>query len=94
MAALFGSIGLFLIPETSAARILQMKAKRLRYETKNWALHAKADESRVTANTLITVYLVRPFVMIMQEPILALMTAYMSFIYGYEGRDPYPMKTS
>lgn len=94
MATTFGSIGLFLIPETSAARILQLKAKRLRYETKNWALHAKADESRVTANTIITVYLVRPFVMIMQEPILALMTAYMSFIYGYEGKDPHPMEAS
>ncbi|KEF63114.1 uncharacterized protein A1O9_01090 [Exophiala aquamarina CBS 119918] len=82
MAAAFGSLGLLLIPETSAARILQLKAKRLRHETKNWALHAKADESRITVNTLITVYLVRPFVMITQEPILALMTAYMSFIYG------------
>lgn len=82
MAALFGCLGLFVIPETSAAKILQLKAKRLRYETKNWALHAKADESRVTARTLVSVYLVRPFVMFVQEPILALMTAYMSFIYG------------
>ncbi|KIW94378.1 uncharacterized protein Z519_04354 [Cladophialophora bantiana CBS 173.52] len=82
MAALFGCIGLVLIPETSAARILQTKAKRLRYETRNWALHAKADESRVNIQTLTTIYLVRPFVMFVQEPILALMTAYMSFIYG------------
>jgi len=82
MATLFGCIGLLLIPETSAARILQIKAKRLRYETKNWALHAKADENRVDFNSIITVYLVRPFVMFVQEPILALMTAYMSFLYG------------
>ncbi|KIW26564.1 uncharacterized protein PV07_09649 [Cladophialophora immunda] len=82
MTALFGCIGLVLIPETSAARILQMKAKRLRYETQNWALHAKADESRVNIKTLTTIYLVRPFVMFVQEPILALITAYMSFIYG------------
>ncbi|RVX68845.1 hypothetical protein B0A52_07500 [Exophiala mesophila] len=82
MTALFGAIGFFLIPETSAARILQIKAKRLRYQTKNWALHAKADENRITAKTLITVYLVRPFVMISKEPILALMTTYMSILYG------------
>lgn len=82
MAGLFGCIGFLIIPETSGPRILQMKAKRLRYETKNWALHAKADESRVTAQTLVFVYLVRPFVMFIQEPILALMTAYMSYIYG------------
>ena len=82
MAVLFGCIGLIMIPETSAARILQVRARRLRYETKNWALHAKADESRVDFNSIMTVYLVRPFVMFVQEPILALLTAYMSFLYG------------
>ena len=82
MAALFGFIGLLLIPETSSARILQTKARRLRFETNKWALHAKADESRVDFNSIMTVYLVRPFVMFVQEPILALLTAYMSFLYG------------
>lgn len=82
MAALFGTIGLLIIPETSAARILQIRAKNLRFETKNWALHAKADETKITAQTIFTVYLIRPFVMLVQEPILALLTAYMSYLYG------------
>ncbi|KAK4542290.1 hypothetical protein LTR36_006943 [Oleoguttula mirabilis] len=82
MAALFGGVGLLIIPETSAARILQLRAKNLRFETKNWALHSKADEHQITAHTILTVYLVRPFVMIVQEPILALLTAYMSYLYG------------
>lgn len=82
MAALFGSIGLIVIPETSAARILQIRAKEMRYATKNWALHAKADENRISAQTIFTVYLLRPFVMLAREPILALLTAYMSFLYG------------
>lgn len=82
MTALFGFIGLICIPETSAAKILQYKARRLRHETKNWALHSKMDENPLDAHRLVTVYLVRPFVMLFQEPILALMTAYMSFIYG------------
>ena len=82
IAAFFGAVGLFVIPETSAARILQIRAKNLRYETGNWALHSKADENRITLDTVLTVYLVRPFVMFAQEPILALMTAYMSLIYG------------
>ncbi|KIW71776.1 hypothetical protein PV04_00013 [Phialophora macrospora] len=82
MATLFGCIGIAMIPETSAARILQTKAKRLRYETKNWALHAKADENRIDFHTITHIYLVRPFVMFVQEPILALVTLYMSFIYG------------
>lgn len=82
LAALTGTVGLFAIPETSAPRILQHRARRLRFETGNWALHAKADENPITPQTIVRVYLVRPFVMISQEPILALVTAYMSFIYG------------
>ncbi|KIW20841.1 hypothetical protein PV08_01419 [Exophiala spinifera] len=82
MAGLFGCIGFLVIPETSAARILQNRAKRLRRETNNPAFHAQADKSPISAKTLIFVYLVRPFTMVVQEPILALVTAYMSFIYG------------
>jgi hypothetical protein len=70
------------IPETSAPKILQMRAKRLRHETKNWALHAKADENQITLYTICHVYLMRPWVMIVQEPILACLTAYMSYLYG------------
>ena len=82
LASVVGLVAAFAIPETSAPRILQYRAKRLRYETGNWALHAKADENPVTRKTIYSVYLVRPFVMLVQEPILALITAYMSFIYG------------
>lgn len=82
MAALFGIIGLFVIPETSAARILQLRAKELCYETKIWALHAKADKNRITFHTIRTIYFIRPFVMLVHEPILALVTAYMSYLYG------------
>lgn len=107
LAALFGIIGLIVVPETSAAKILQMKAKRLRFETKNWALHAKADENQISLDTIINVYLKRPWIMLAQvnrfqdpvhdmnsltpaqEPILALVTAYMSFIYGYYGLPTY-----
>jgi DHA1 family multidrug resistance protein-like MFS transporter len=64
LAALFGIIGLIVIPETSAARILQIRAKRLRYETRNWALHAKADENQLSAKTIVNVYLMRPWVML------------------------------
>lgn len=82
LASFFGAIGLFLVPETSAQKILQARARELRFQTRNWALHAKADEHRIDARSILTVYLLRPFVMIVQEPILALMTAYLSFLYG------------
>ena len=82
MAGVFGAVGLFVIPETSAARILQLRARRLRNETGNEALHSKADEHHLTLHTIVYVYLLRPWQMIVQEPILALLTAYMSYLYG------------
>ncbi|KAF2198315.1 MFS general substrate transporter [Delitschia confertaspora ATCC 74209] len=82
MAGLFGTIGWFLVPETSPQRILQMRAAKLRNETCNEAFYARADENKLTASTVLTVYLVRPWKMLVEEPILALLTAYMSFIYG------------
>ena len=82
LAALFGTIGVIVVPETSAPRILQTRAKRLRHETQNWALHAKADENQITFDTIRHIYLMRPWTMIAQEPILACLTAYMSYLYG------------
>ena len=82
MAGLFGAIGWFVIPETSAARILQLRAAKLRKETGNEAFHSKADLEKLTLDRVVSVYLVRPFKMVVQEPILALITAYMSFLYG------------
>jgi MFS transporter, DHA1 family, multidrug resistance protein len=82
LTSVFGAIGLFCIPETSAARILQVRAKHLRKSTGNQVLHSKADKNPITFSRFMTVYLIRPFVMITLEPILSLMTAYMSFNYG------------
>jgi DHA1 family multidrug resistance protein-like MFS transporter len=82
MAALLGGIGFFVIPETSGARILQLRAAKLRRETANTRYYSKADENKLTLNNVANVYLLRPFAMFLQEPILALVTAYMSFLYG------------
>jgi DHA1 family multidrug resistance protein-like MFS transporter len=82
MAALFGGIGFFAIPETSAARILQLRAAKLRKETGNEAYYSAADENKLTLDRVVNVYLLRPFTMLFEEPILALLTAYMSFLYG------------
>lgn len=82
IAGFFGVIGLLVIPETSASRILQLRAAKLRKDTGNKEYHSKADATKLTLETIGTVYLIRPFKMLVQEPILALMTAYMSFLYG------------
>lgn len=82
MAALFGTIGFFVIPETFAPVLLQRKAKKLRYQTRNWAIHAPADEKEVNLHEIAEKYLLRPFKMLALEPILVLITIYISLIYG------------
>lgn len=82
MAALMGTIGFIFIPETYAPVLLQRKAKRIRFETKNWAIRAPADEKKVDLKEIAENYLLRPFKMLALEPILVLVTLYMSLIYG------------
>ncbi|KAF2765139.1 MFS general substrate transporter [Teratosphaeria nubilosa] len=82
MAAFLGLLGFFLVPESYAPVILQGRAKRIRFETKNWAIHAKADEQQVDLREIVTKYLTRPFLMLLSEPILVAMTVYMSLLYG------------
>jgi DHA1 family multidrug resistance protein-like MFS transporter len=82
MAAFFGTIGFFLVPETSHAKILQSRAKKIRFQSKNWAIHSQRDTIDVEPKTLINTYLLRPFIMLFREPILLLVTIYMALIYG------------
>jgi DHA1 family multidrug resistance protein-like MFS transporter len=82
MAAFFGSIGFFIVPETSHSKILQSRAKKIRFETKNWAIHSQRDTINVDLKSLVNTYLFRPFIMLSREPILVLITIYMALIYG------------
>lgn len=82
MAFFFGTVGFFIIPETFSGKILSGKAKKLRSETKNWALHSKLDETEITGKIIVQKYVLRPFTMLAQEPILVLITLYISLIYG------------
>lgn len=82
MASLFGTMGLFIVPESSHSKILQNRAKNLRFETKNWAIHSKADENQVDFRSILRTYGLRPFIMLVKEPILLLVTLYLSLIYG------------
>ncbi|KAM0719288.1 hypothetical protein Q7P37_005193 [Cladosporium fusiforme] len=82
MGAFFFLPALYLIPETFPATIHKHKAARLRYETKNWALHTKIDEEPVHASYLLRKYGFKPVEMMIKEPILIVMTAYISLVYG------------
>jgi len=82
MVSFFACLGLLFVPETYAPVLLQRKAKKIRFETQNWAIHSAADERKVDFHDIVTRYLLRPFAMLLKEPILVLLTLYMCLIYG------------
>jgi len=82
MAAFFFVLALPTVPETLAPVLLQRKAARLRHETQNWALHSKLDEEPVHFSALIKKYGLKPILMMVREPILIVMTLYISLVYG------------
>ncbi|MCJ1330237.1 hypothetical protein MMC10_006920 [Thelotrema lepadinum] len=83
IAGLFGTIGFFTIPETYEPTILTRRARQLRFETQNWAIHSKHEEYPMDLGEFIFKYLSRPFKMLMLEPILIFITLYMTLIYGF-----------
>ena len=82
MGAVFFVLALPTVPETLAPVILKHKAARLRHETKNWALHSKLEEQPVSLKAIVLKYGLKPIQMITQEPILIIMTLYISLVYG------------
>ncbi|KAJ5952782.1 uncharacterized protein N7479_011195 [Penicillium vulpinum] len=81
-SGLFGLIAFFVVPETYGPVILQKRAARLRIETNNPALHSFLDQHKPTVSDIVTKYLLRPFQMLVQEPILLAMTIYLALVYG------------
>ena len=82
LGIVFGAIGYFLLPETYVPVLLKRKAQRLRFATRDWALHSKLEEKPVDISDFVVRYLSRPFVMLCLEPILLAMTMYISFTFG------------
>ncbi|KAI5926313.1 MFS general substrate transporter [Camillea tinctor] len=70
-----------LIDETYEPALLVAKARRLRYETGNWALHARFEEWDVSVAELARKFLVRPL-QLLRTPICFLVTLYTAFCYG------------
>ncbi|CAJ0554994.1 Ff.00g135070.m01.CDS01 [Fusarium sp. VM40] len=69
------------IDESYPPKLLIYKARRLRHETGNWALHAKFEEWDVSIQELARKFLVRP-VQLLLTPICFLVALYASFCYG------------
>lgn len=68
--------------ETFAAVALIGKAKELRRQTGNWAIHADHERLELSIDVMVRKYLTRPLRMLTTEPIVLLVSLYMSFIYG------------
>ncbi len=77
----FGLNVLFL-KESYPPVVLVGKAAELRRRTKNWGIHAKQEEVEVDLRELITKNFSRPIRLLVTEPVVLLVTIYMSFIYG------------
>ncbi|KAI9369549.1 major facilitator superfamily domain-containing protein [Aspergillus egyptiacus] len=68
--------------ETYAPVILVHKAGILRRQTHNWGIHARQDEVEVEFTELVRNNFARPLRMLVTEPILLLVSLYISFVYG------------
>lgn len=82
MGAFFGIVAVIFCPESYTPVLLQRRATKRRLATRNWAIHAPADEHPVNMQEIVQKYLLRPFIMLALEPILVLITIYMAVIYG------------
>ncbi|KAJ6102166.1 hypothetical protein N7486_004593 [Penicillium sp. IBT 16267x] len=87
-----GGISLFFLGETYAPCLLVAKAACLRQQTGNWAIHAKHEKIEVGFKQLVEKYFTRPLKMLFTEPVILLVSLYMSFIYGlvYALLEAYP----
>ncbi|KNG50873.1 major facilitator superfamily transporter [Stemphylium lycopersici] len=72
----------FFMEETYPPVVLINKASELRRRTKNWGIHAKQEEIEVDFKELLVKNVSRPMRILFTEPIVLLITIYMSFIYG------------
>ncbi|KAL0470521.1 major facilitator superfamily domain-containing protein [Neurospora intermedia] len=82
MAFLAFGLDLLFMHETYPPQILVKKASELRRRTLNWGIHAKQEEIEIDFKELVSKNFSRPLRLLFGEPIVALLSIYMAFIYG------------
>ncbi|KAK5051956.1 hypothetical protein LTR84_002760 [Exophiala bonariae] len=75
------ALDVIFLDESYPPRLLVYKARRLRIQGGNWALHAKFEEWDVSLKELASKFLVRP-IQLLVTPICGLIALYASFCYG------------
>ncbi|KAF8857483.1 MFS multidrug transporter-like protein [Acephala macrosclerotiorum] len=81
MMMFFLLLDVLILDESYPPVLLVNKARRLRHETGNWALHAKHEEWDVSVKELANKFLKTPF-RLLATPICFLVALYASFVYG------------
>ncbi|KAL2054076.1 hypothetical protein ABVK25_005615 [Lepraria finkii] len=74
--------GLFFLRETYPPKLLHAKAKKLRKETGNTALHTEFEHPERSFGNTMKRSLVRPFILLGTQPIVQALAIYMACIYG------------
>lgn len=82
LCAVVGIHAAVLLRESSHNRILTRRAARLRRETGNMNLRARAEMAALDPRILLRRYCTKPVRMFVQEPILIVMTIYLTLVYG------------
>ncbi|TAQ87243.1 hypothetical protein B7494_g4436 [Chlorociboria aeruginascens] len=81
MMMFFLLLDVLILDESYPPVLLVAKARRLRHETGNWALHARHEEWDVSLQELANKFMKRPF-LLLATPICFLVALYASFVYG------------
>lgn len=81
LASAAAVLNLFFVHETYPPIILAKRAAELRRRTKNWAIHAKQEETEVNFNEMVERNFMRPLRMLVVEPMVLLMR-YISTIHA------------
>lgn len=83
---------LIFLKETSSPFILVEKAANIRRQTQNWVIYATQERVEFDMRRIFRDYFTRPLKMLATEPIVLLISLYMSFIYGivYALLEAYP----
>lgn len=87
-----GAISVLFLDETYPPCLLVAKAAAIRKESGNWGIHAKQEEVEFNVAELVEKYFTRPIRLLFTEPIILVVSMYMSFIYGlvYALLEAYP----
>ncbi|CAG8926040.1 unnamed protein product [Penicillium salamii] len=87
-----GALSVVFLCETYPPCLLVAKAVRIRKESGNWGIHARQEKLELEFSGLVEKYFMRPLKLLFTEPIILIVSIYMSFIYSlvYALLEAYP----